>query len=390
MLKKAKIKEEHFMDYEKRIIGFQNKIKKSGWDGVFIGRRGALGYFTGAFIPWCSALFIPIEGEPELITQRYDINRVITASYVKKTRGWAPQGDVSYVDCLISLIKERKLQNAVLGFEMETAEVAGVLTAYEYLEVNRAFPNLKIVNAIGEVNDMLVKRDDEEIELLHRAAEAADYSMQCAFDSLYIGMTETELAGVAEYAGRKAGSMFNWSVTGTEIGSGYHQAYENCWTVIPGHKRIQRGDIITLDIHTMYDLYLSDLSLNAVIGKPSKAQKDFSDKWKALCDYLLSLIRPGQKCSVIAKKVIEKGEQLGVGKYLMHSFGHGLGLEVRIPPTVSPENDYILQDKMAMVAIIQLTDPAIGGLRMEMPSMVTSNGPELLCKTPIELYIKDI
>ncbi len=87
---------------------------------------------------------------------------------------------------------------------------------------------------------------------------------------------------------------------------------------------------------------------------------------------------------------MEKAEQIGADKILMHSFGHGLGLEVRIPPTVSPENSYVLQDNMAMVAVLQLTDPAIGGMRMEMPILLHNSGPELLCKTPLELYVRDI
>lgn len=378
------------MDFKGRLTAFQEKIRTANLDAVFATRRCSLAYFTGAFIPWCSALYIPAEGEPELITQRYDINRIITVSYVKKTRGWAPQGDVSYVDCLVSLIQEKHLEKANVAFEMETAEVLGVLTAYEYIELMKAFPELKISNAIWMLNNALVKRDDEEIELLRRAAEAADYSMQCAFDSIRLGMTETELAGAAEYAGRKAGSMFNWSVTGTEVGSGYRQSYENCWTVIPSHKRLQKGDMVTLDIHTMYDLYLADLALNAVVGKPSLAQQKLADNWKALSEYLLSIIKPGAVCSDIAKAVIQKSDELGVNKFLMHSFGHGLGLEVRIPPTISPENNYVLQENMAMVAIIQLTDPNVGGMRLEMPTLITSTGAERLCKTPIELYIADV
>jgi len=374
------------MDFKKRIEDFQSVIRESSLDAVFVSRRGALAYFTGAFIPWCSALYIPAEGEAELITQRYDINRVISVSYVKKMRGWAPQGDVSFIDCLLDLIRGNHLENGRLGFEMETKEVAGVLTAMEYLELKKAFPNIAVEDALPLINSVLVQRDEEEVECLRRAAEAADYSMKSAVESIYVGMTETELAGVAEYAGRKAGSMFNWSVTGTEIGSGYRQSYENCWTVIPSDKHIQYGDMITLDIHTMYNNYLADLSLNAVVGAPTPAQAELGEKWRQLGEYLISLIKPGEKCSDIAKAMIQKGEELGVDRFLMHSFGHGLGLEARIPPTISPENEYVLRENTAMVAVVQLTDPAVGGLRLEMPCMIRADGAERLCKSPIKLY----
>ena len=47
------------MDHLKRISDFQKLIAREGFDAVFVSRRGAMAYFTGAFIPWCSALCIP-------------------------------------------------------------------------------------------------------------------------------------------------------------------------------------------------------------------------------------------------------------------------------------------------------------------------------------------
>jgi Xaa-Pro aminopeptidase len=247
-----------------------------------------------------------------------------------------------------------------------------------------------VENFISTVNSALAIRDIEEVELLRRAAEAADAAMSGAFRSLYVGMPETELAGVVEYEGRKAGSMFNWSVTGTEIGSGYRQAYPNCYTVIPSHKRIQYGDMITIDLHTMYDLYLADLSLNAVMGPPNDQQKQLAKNWKILVDYLLSLIKPDAKACVIANMMLRKTEELGVREFVPPLFGHGLGVEVRIPPTLTPESPHVLKEHMTMVAVLQLTDPDVGGMRLEVPVLITKRGAECLCKTPLELFVKEV
>ncbi len=378
------------MDYGSRIERFRSILQAQGLQAAFLTRRGTLAYFTGAFIPWCSALYVPVSGEPELITQRYDIGRVKEASFIKKIRGWAADADISFPGSVIQLMKEQGLENAKLGFEMDTAEVTGVLTALEYIQITTAFPKVTLKNVIGLVNSALAIRDNEEVELLRRAAEAADAAMRGAFSSLYLGMTETELAGVVEYEGRKAGSMFNWSVTGTEIGSGYRQAYENCYTVIPSHKRLQQGDLITIDLHTMYDLYLADLSLNAVMGAPNEKQKKLAKNWKALADHLLSLIKPEAKACEIAYKMMQKATELGVEKFVVPLFGHGLGLEVRIPPTLTPESTHVLKENMTMVAVLQFTDPDVGGMRLEVPVLITRNGAECLCKTPLELFVKQL
>jgi Xaa-Pro aminopeptidase len=378
------------MDYAKRVDTFRKSMKMEGIVASFVTRRSSLAYFVGAFIPWRSALYIPVDGEMELITQRYDLGRIQAVSYVQKFRGWTSDGDISFTECVIQKITEEGLCGAKIGFELDTAEQADVLAAKEYIDIVAACPKVKVENVIQMVNNDLVMRDDEEIELLHRAAEAADVAMQAAFDSLYVGMTETELAGVVEYAGRKAGSMFNWSVTGTEVGSGYRQAYENCYTVIPSHKRLQRGDLVTIDLHTMYDLYYSDLSLNAVMGEPDEKQKKLASDWKALVTFLLSELKPGRKASDVAKRMVEKTRELGVEKFVVPMFGHGLGLEVRIAPTITLESPHVLKEKMAMVAVLQFTDPSVGGMRLEVPCIIRKDGAECLCKTPLELYVKKL
>jgi Xaa-Pro aminopeptidase len=45
---------------------------------------------------------------------------------------------------------------------------------------------------------------------------------------------------------------------------------------------------------------------------------------------------------------------------------------------------------MAMVALLQFTDPDVGGMRLEVPVLITKSGAECLCKTPLGLFIKEI
>jgi len=372
------------MDYQKRVAEFQKIMQAEGIDASFLTRRFVIGYFTGAFTPWSSALYIPASGEPVLITFEVDVPRVKAESYFQDVRGWI----LRLFDCIDDIVTRNGLSKGKLGFELGTAVDVGVLTAGEYLEFKEQFPETSIVSVLDAVNEMQLIKTTEEIELMRRAAEAVDLGEQMAFEALSIGITETELAGYAELGMRKAGSMFNWCVTGTEIGAGYNQSRPMCFTSIPSHKRVQYGEIVTVDIHSMYDLYISDLSLNCIIGQPTKAQMKLADDWKSLAEYMMSRLKPGTVCGDLFSEFYGKACEMGVDDYIVPSFSHGLGLDARIPPSINPGSEFVLQENMAIELILQMTQPNVGGMRLEYPIIIRDFGAEPLSKMPLDLRIK--
>jgi len=372
------------MDYQKRVAEFQKIMQAEGIDASFLTRRFVIGYFTGAFTPWSSALYIPASGEPVLITFEVDVPRVKAESYFQDVRGWI----LRLFDCIDDIVTRNGLSKGKLGFELGTAVDVGVLTAGEYLEFKEQFPETSIVSVLDAVNEMQLIKTTEEIELMRRAAEAVDLGEQMAFEALSIGITETELAGYAELGMRKAGSMFNWCVTGTEIGAGYNQSRPMCFTSIPSHKRVQYGEIVTVDIHSMYDLYISDLSLNCIIGQPTKAQMKLADDWKSLAEYMMSRLKPGTVCGDLFSEFYGKACEMGVDDYIVPSFSHGLGLDARIPPSINPGSEFVLQENMAIELILQMTQPNVGGMRLEYPIIIRVLGAEPLSKMPLDLRIK--
>lgn len=373
------------MDFKARVQKFQQTLNAKKVDAAFITRRFAIGYLSGAFAPWCSALFVPAAGDALLFTFAVDVPRVARQSV------WPVQpygGESTLVSVIAALLKDKGLQKSKIGFDMGMAEDFGTLSANEYLQLVQLCPGAAFVNVAPDLDAGLVIKTPEEIEAMRRAAEAADLGVKTAYDAMCIGMTETELAGWAELGIRKGGSTFNWCVTGTEIGAGYKQAYKHCFTTIPGNKRLQYGDMVTVDVHTMVDLYLSDLALNAIIGQPTPAQQKLADSWLALTEHLLSLIRPGAVCGDIFVKTWEKAMALGIDDITIPSFSHGLGVDVRIPPTISPGNPFVLKEMMTLEAIMQVSTPEVGGMRLEVPVLVTAGGCEVLTKTPLPLYVK--
>jgi len=110
-------------------------------------------------------------------------------------------------------------------------------------------------------------------------------------------------------------------------------------------------------------------------------------------DRCLELMRPAVRCSEIAQLAIRIAEQHGLAQYLYRSpnheagfIGHGIGLSYSEPPELHPANDAVLQENMVIVLEPILTDPSVGGVKIEDPVLITAHGPERLSALPIRTW----
>lgn len=184
---------------------------------------------------------------------------------------------------------------------------------------------------------------------------------------------------------RTAGSEFNWSVTRTEVGSGYRQAYKDGFTVLPSEKLIQRGDLVTFDLHPMYQGYMGDFAINAVVGSPTAEQRRLADAWETVVDRLISELGPGVVIDEVARAAEMTAQETDFADSFISFFGHGLGTTARIEPTIVPGNEGVLEPNTIVVALTYVGEPDIGGLRLEVPVLITEGGHEVLSKVPLEL-----
>lgn len=376
-----------FPDYKSRIFNLMKTISTDGLKAIIVTRPSVLVYFTGAFCPWRTALILVPSNEPTLITCLYDAERIRPLTWVKEIVGWDFIKPSDFVDKIIAVLKDYGINKGEIGAELDIGHSPGVLTAKELLDLQEGMPEVNMENALGEINEVMLIKDDYEIEQLRRAAEAADVGMQAGFSALSPGISEFSLLGIIEKAMRDAGSMFTWSVTGNELGSGYRQRYANCFTVMPSNKLIQLGDLVTIDIHPMVSGYLADLALNAVVGSPTDSVKRLAEGWEETVQVLISSLKPGRIVNDVACDVENAIQERNLDNYCIPIFGHGFGTDARIPPTVVKGNEMRLEPRMVVVAVLQITDPSVGGIRLEVPVLLTENGNEVLCKTPLKLHI---
>jgi Xaa-Pro aminopeptidase len=122
-----------------------------------------------------------------------------------------------------------------------------------------------------------------------------------------------------------------------------------------------------------------------VAGKPSKKQKNIYQIVKTAQEKAIEAVKPNVKAADvdgIARKIIADA---GYGDCFVHNLGHGVGLEVHEPPTLSPESKDVLS-----VGNVITVEPGIylvgyGGVRLEDTISVQRSGAEKLTSGPYTL-----
>jgi Xaa-Pro dipeptidase len=134
-----------------------------------------------------------------------------------------------------------------------------------------------------------------------------------------------------------------------------------------------------------YGFYRSDMTRTFVAGKPSEKQKKLYQVVKAAQDKAFEAMKPNIKAAAVdavARKVIADA---GYGEYFVHSLGHGVGLDIHEPPTLSPDSKDVLAAGNVVTVEPGIYLVGYGGVRIEDTVLVQKKGAEKLTKGPYTL-----
>jgi len=332
-----------------------------------------------------------------MITKLIDAERLNHESWLDNIMPYAPLPGMDLWDIVINKIQELGLAKGTIGVELGHSPRGntGYLFATEYDILKERLGEATFVTALNVVDKASYIKEPGEIKLLRQAAAIADAGIERVKESLEVGMSETEIAGIGEMELRRLGSEYHWAVTGSsEVASGYRASYSFNATTQPTEKLVQRGENIIVDLHPMYRLYYSDLAHNFILGEPTKDQLKYSDMYLQTAQTIVDNFKAGTTVGQVHTAVMDKVQSLQFPGTVIPSFGHGLGMMGHewYPPIVNNDEyrDVVLEDNVVEVAFLAMSVPGVWGMRLECPVLVTPNGGEMLCKTPLELTVLDI
>ncbi|AEH24457.1 Xaa-Pro dipeptidase PepQ [Pyrococcus yayanosii] len=345
-------------DRIKRLIDFANE---NGLDGILIAKSSNVFYFTGAS---------PLAGGYLLIRGDEAILYVPELEYeMAKEESFLPVEKFKKIDDFYSTLK---------GIKTLGVEGSMTLSMINALREKADVKDFKVVD--DAIKELRIIKTKEEIEIIERACEIADRAVMAAIEDVTEGKKERDIAAKVEYVMKMNGA--EKPAFETIIASGHRSALPHG---VASDKRIEKGDLVVMDLGALYRHYNSDITRTIVVGSPNEKQREIYEIVLEAQRKAIEAVRPGMKAKEldsVARNIIA---EYGYGEYFIHSLGHGVGLEIHEWPRISQHDETVLREGMVITIEPGIYMPKFGGVRIEDTVLVTKNGGRRLTKTEREL-----
>ncbi len=281
--------------------------------------------------------------------------------------------DNGYIRQLNRAIEE--LEVFTLGFEEDFLTVAEFRSYEDKL-------NAKLVPCQQDLNAFRVVKEEYELQRMREAQAITDKAFTEVLKRIRVGMTEKELCAELIYCLYKNGAeglSFAPIVVAGPNSSMPHG--------VPGERRLQKGDFITMDFGVVYKDYCSDMTRTVALGYATDEMKlVYETVLKAQLAGIAATRAgvTGQAIDGAARKVIAEA---GFGEYFGHGYGHCLGLQVHEAPYCNPSNDKPMPAGCVSSAEPGIYLPGKFGVRIEDCVVIREDGVEDLAHSPKDLII---
>ncbi|MDQ2803119.1 MAG: Xaa-Pro peptidase family protein, partial [Pseudomonadota bacterium] len=298
-------------------------------------------------------------------------------SYTKEVRPFwvsdfrpAASGSLDAMQAAIEHIRKQDLKASRIGIE------AGFLPADATAALCAAFPDSKLMDALGVLERLRARKTPEELDKLKRASEGVIASMLAVIGGHRAGTTKQELVEALRREETNRGLTFEYCLI--TAGTSLNRA--------PSDQKWQKGDILSLDSGGNYKGYIGDICRMAVLGEPDTELKDLLAEVDAIQQAAFRPVRPGARGGEIYAGV---GDALARSPHRDHIefVAHGMGLVTHEVPHLTdkgpvpyPAEDAERPLESGMVLSIETTlqHPKRGFIKLEDTMAVTASGSEML------------
>ena len=247
------------------------------------------------------------------------------------------------------------------------------VTYAKYKELIRKYKINNLVETEHIIEKQRMIKDEEEISNLQKACEITDNCFNYLLTYIRPGMTEKQIADEIEeyYKRRTDGLAFDTIVASGENTSKPH--------AVPTDRKILENDIITIDMGCRVNGYCSDMTRTIFVGSVPDYIKPVYDLVLKNQVQTIEQMKDGVSTRLL-NKMVENDFKLN-GYDLIHSLGHGVGLDIHEAPYVSYRSDAQLKENMVVTDEPGIYIPGKFGVRIEDTVQITKFGCISLTKS---------
>ena len=351
-----------------KIKWLRDKISLQNMQGMIVANPANIKYLTG------------INAEGTLLITRKENFFLTDARYLEEVKSILTINDGIIVNNIANITID-DYENFFLFCENVGFEENHITYAMykKYLERYKIH-NLEETEYMLEKQRMI--KDEEEMELIQKACYITDECFKYICDYIKFGMTEKEIAFEIERFFKTNGA--DGLAFDTIVASGKNSSKPHA---VPTDKKIEAGDTITIDMGCKYKGYCSDMTRTIFAGfVPIQVQAIYDLVLKNQIQTLKEM-KDGASIRLVSK-MVENDFKIN-GYDLIHSLGHGVGLDIHEMPFINGKSDGTLKVNMVVTSEPGIYMPNHFGVRIEDTVLITKSGCISLTKSDKNYIVVD-
>lgn len=220
-------------------------------------------------------------------------------------------------------------------------------------------------------------KDADELATMREAAKVGSEVMAEVIALIRPGVTELELAAEIDYRMRRKGA--EGPSFESIVASGARSALPHAR---PTAKPLQKSELVVLDLGAILRHYCSDLTRTVYVGRaPAKVRKWYRAVEQAQ-EAALEALRVGATAGAVDRAARSTLDRNKLGRYFVHSTGHGLGIEVHEYPRIGRKQPQKFRAGNVVTLEPGIYLEGVGGIRIEDDVAVSDGGAEVLTSAP--------
>lgn len=336
------------------------------------------GYRTPGYYTY-QCLALPLTGPPVLVVRHLEATNAEGLSYVRDYVGYSDVEDP--VRVCVDELRRRGMSVGRVGLEMD----AWFLTAGRYRQLQAALGDL--VDCTGVVEHLRLRKSPAELDLIRRAAVAANGGMARALEVLEPGISENDVAAEVLATCTRLGSEYTSLppfVTSGERSWLAHSTWEG--------RELREGDAVYLEISGAVKRYSAAIMRTAIVGEAPPRYRAIADTIIEGLEAAIAHMRPGHTAGDVDRACRSVFERDGIAEHFRHRTGYSIG--IGFPPdwgeghiaSLRAGDPLELQPGMVFHAPPGVLLPDEAGIGFSDTVIVTEGAPERLGTVPLRLF----
>jgi Xaa-Pro aminopeptidase len=238
----------------------------------------------------------------------------------------------------------------------------------------------RTIEAGGIPEGLRTCKDPQELAQMRKAAVVVGEVFESVLPLVRPGVRESELAAELEYQMRRRGA--SGPSFETIVASGKRSALPHAR---PTPRKLRKNELVVLDLGVILAHYCSDMTRTVYLGRAPRRIREWYAAVREAQAAGVAAVEAGITCGAVDSAVREVLKTAGLEEHLVHSTGHGLGLEVHEEPRVARGQQVRLQAGNVITIEPGVYVEGVGGIRIEDDVAVRATGNEVLTRVKRDL-----